>query len=66
MTGAAGLGFLVDTGRCYHMGSRVGPGRSRLMHTACYITWPAIYPNFMNKVVTKEPFTDRERLLLLP
>lgn len=66
VTAPAGAAFLVDTGRCYHMGSRVGPGKSRVMYTACYVTRPAIYPNFLNKIATREPLTERERLLLLP
>lgn len=61
----AGAAFLVDTGRCYHMGSRVAPGKSRLMYTACYLTRPAIYPDFLNKIRVSGPLTDRERLLLL-
>ena len=36
------------------------------MYTACYITRPAIYPNFLNKIRICEPLTARERLLLLP
>lgn len=48
------------------MGSRVAPGNTRLMYTACYITRPAIYPNFLNKIRICEPLTARERLLLLP
>jgi hypothetical protein len=66
MTGPAGSSFLVDTGRCYHMGSRVQPGRQRLMYTACYITWPAIYPDFRNHIRVRGELTGRERLLLLP
>jgi hypothetical protein len=63
---ASGAAFLVDTGRCYHMGSRVAPGKSRLMYTACYLTRPAIYPDFLNRIRVSEPLTTRERLLLLP
>jgi hypothetical protein len=66
VTASAGAAFLVDTGRCYHMGSRVAPGRYRLMYTASYISRPAIYPNFLNTIAIKEPLSERERLLLLP
>ena len=66
MTGSAGSSFLVDTGRCYHMGSRVASGRERLMYTACYITWPAIYPDFRNQIAVTGALTEREKLLLLP
>jgi hypothetical protein len=66
MVRPAGSSFLVDTGRCYHMGSRIAPGKQRLMYTACYITWPAIYPDFRNRFVAIGPLSEREKLLLLP
>lgn len=66
MTRSAGSSFLVDTGRCYHMGSRVEPGRQRLMYTACYITWPAMYPDFRHRIAVTGALSDREKLLLLP
>jgi hypothetical protein len=66
MTRSAGSSFLVDTARCYHMGSRIAPGKRRLMYTACYITWPAIYPDFRNRITVNGELSARERLLLLP
>lgn len=36
--------FMVDTGRCLHMGSRVAPGHERLLYTASYISVPRLYP----------------------
>jgi hypothetical protein len=66
MTGDTGSTFLVDTGRCYHMGSRIAPGRQRLMYTACYITWPPIYPDFRNHIAIAGELSEREKLLLLP
>lgn len=36
--------FIVDTSRCYHMGSRLYPNHSRLMYTALFTTLPPIYP----------------------
>lgn len=35
--------FLVDTSLCYHMGSRVAEGHSRLMSTSLYVTLPKAY-----------------------
>jgi len=35
--------FLVDTSVCYHMGSRVAEGHSRLMSTSLYVTLPKAY-----------------------
>ena len=66
MTAAAGTAFMVDTGRCYHMGSRVAAGRERIMYTACYITWPAIYPDFRNRIAVTGDLGEREKLALLP
>lgn len=64
ITALAGTSFLVDTGRCFHMGSRVEPGKQRLMFTACYVTRPAIYPDFDNKIAVGAPLTAREALVL--
>jgi hypothetical protein len=36
--------FLVETSRCLHMGSRLGPGHSRLLYTATFLRAPRIYP----------------------
>lgn len=36
--------FIVDTTRCYHMGSRLHEGNERLMYTALYTGLPPIYP----------------------
>lgn len=36
--------FMVETSRCFHMGSRVAGGHDRLMYTATYISAPRIYP----------------------
>lgn len=66
MFGDPGAGFLVDTGRCYHMGSRVGQGKRRLMFTACYVSRPAIYPDFLNRISISAPLTRAEQLLLQP
>lgn len=35
--------FLVDTSVCYHMGSRVAEGHSRLMSTTLFVTLPKAY-----------------------
>jgi len=35
--------FMVDTTRCYHMGSRLQEGHHRLMYTALYTGLPPIY-----------------------
>jgi hypothetical protein len=44
MTAPKGSAFLVDTGNCYHMGSRLAPGHSRLLYTALYTSVPRYFP----------------------
>ncbi len=52
MTGPKLSAFVVDTSRCYHMGSRLESGHSRLMYTGLYIGLPAIFPwNGKNQIV---------------
>jgi len=51
--------FLVDTSVCYHMGSRVSEGHSRLMSTSLYVTLPKSYwgkiKNFVRATRPLEP-----------
>lgn len=45
LTGKKFTAFLVDTSKCFHMGSRIAiPGEYRYMLTATFITLPSIYP----------------------
>jgi hypothetical protein len=43
MKGKKLAAFIVDTSRCFHMGSRVAPGSHRLLYTALFVTVPGIY-----------------------
>jgi hypothetical protein len=43
--------FLVDTSVCYHMGSRVAAGHSRLMSTTLFVTLPKAYPGSVRSFV---------------
>ena len=36
--------FMVDTTKCYHMGSRLTPGHHRLLYTALFTGIPSNYP----------------------
>lgn len=36
--------FMVDTAKCLHMGSRMGPGHGRLLYTATFFAFPRMYP----------------------
>jgi hypothetical protein len=56
--------FIVETSRCFHMGSRLAPGHRRLMYTATFLTAPPMFPR------SAPPFRlasamDRETQLLL-
>lgn len=45
LTGKKYTAFLVDTSKCFHMGSRItSQGQFRYMLTATFITLPSIYP----------------------
>jgi len=64
MTGASGATFMVATSDCLHMGSRVAPGRTRLLYTACFIGAPPIYPGFHNRIRLAEGTSETARLVL--
>jgi hypothetical protein len=64
MFGPKFTSFLVDTGCCYHMGSRVEEGKSRLMYTASFVTAPSMFPNFDNQIVIVRQPSAVESLLL--
>jgi hypothetical protein len=66
MIGTARSTFIVDTRACYHMGSRVGASRTRLMYTAAFISAPPIYPAFTNGIQIRRPLSRLERLVLRP
>lgn len=52
--------FMVDTNRCLHMGSRLSPGRERLLYTATFISVPRLFP----EPPARFRLTGRESLLL--
>ncbi|NEO82910.1 MAG: hypothetical protein F6J87_01420 [Spirulina sp. SIO3F2] len=58
--------FLVNTSHCYHMGSRLSSGKTRLMYTACFITHPTIYPNTKNPCLIKGKTNPIIQMLLTP
>ncbi len=45
ITGPALTSFIGDPGKIYHCGSRLAPGRTRLLYTALYTAYPSVYPN---------------------
>ncbi len=68
MTGKKYSCFMVDTGCCFHMGSRItNPKKSRLMFTATYSGLPPVYTNFNNRItLTNTAPSDIYQLALSP
>ncbi len=58
--------FLVDSARCYHMGSRVAEGHERLMFTATFTPWPPIHPGASNRIRLTDTASVLERAVLAP
>ena len=58
--------FMVDTGRCLHMGSRVSLGPARLLYTASYISVPRIYPEPPSRFRLVGNESEAVRWLLAP
>jgi hypothetical protein len=56
--------FIVDTAKCLHMGSRIQPGRSRLLYTATYFPPPRIYPEPPNRFHPIGELSPLERAVL--
>lgn len=53
ITGKKWTSFLVDTSQCYHMGSRVSDGHSRLMSTSLFVRLPKAYWGPLKQFVRK-------------
>jgi hypothetical protein len=59
--------FLVDTSVCYHMGSRVAEGHSRLMSTSLYVTLPkAFWGPVKGFVTVTKPLSDLQMAAINP
>lgn len=56
--------FLVDTGRCYHMGSRVAPGHDRLLYVATFTTFPKFNGRPAARFHITSPVSERQRVAL--
>jgi len=57
--------FMVDTTRCLHMGSRMGPGHGRLLYTATFFSFPRMFPGTKNRPFFATPNTTAFEKLLL-
>lgn len=57
--------FMVDTSKCLHMGSRIGPGHGRLMYTATFLAFPRMFPGAKKRPFTAAPDTSELQKLIL-
>jgi hypothetical protein len=57
--------FMVDTTKCLHMGSRMGPGHGRLLYTATFFSFPRMFPGAKNRPFFATPSTTAFDKLLL-
>lgn len=62
--GAKGFSFACVTSKCFHMGSRVACGESRLMLTATFIKPPRIYPTCRNRFSNRGGLNALESFVL--
>ncbi|WP_225189348.1 phytanoyl-CoA dioxygenase family protein [Bradyrhizobium sp. IC3195] len=59
------VSFIVDTGRCLHMGSRIAPGHGRLMYTATFIAFPRMFPGGKKRPFRATPgMSDLDKMIL--
>ncbi|OGJ58215.1 hypothetical protein A3C37_04605 [Candidatus Peribacteria bacterium RIFCSPHIGHO2_02_FULL_53_20] len=61
--GPAGSTFYIDTRGCYHLGSRMGMGHTRIAFVASFITHASPQP-FFNDITIVHPLTDVEKMVL--
>lgn len=55
--------FLLDTYNCYHLGSRLPPGKSRIALIATYVTFASYYP-YDNQIKLDGQVTPLQKLVL--
>jgi hypothetical protein len=61
--GPSGTVFYIDTRCCYHLGSRVAMGHSRIAFIINYVTYATPQP-FHNGIRFAHPLTEEEKLVL--
>jgi hypothetical protein len=57
--------FYIDTGRCYHLGSRLKEGHTRFAYLVTFVTHAPLYPND-TKCTLDGNLSEVERLVLTP
>ncbi len=63
ITGPAGTAFYIDTRGCYHLGSRVDIGHTRIAYIVTYVTAASLQP-FNNGIKIQHALTETEQLVL--
>lgn len=63
ISGSTGSAFYIDTRNCYHMGSRLAMGHTRLAYAATYLTSASLWP-FDNAIQVANILSGTEQLLL--
>lgn len=63
INGPAGTAFYIDTRNCYHLGSRLATGHTRLAYAATYLTSASLWP-FDNAIQIAHSLNGTEQLLL--
>jgi hypothetical protein len=57
--------FYIDTGRCYHLGSRLLEGQSRFVYVATFVSHAPLYP-VESGITLREGASEVERLAVVP
>lgn len=66
ITGKKFSAFMIDTSKCYHMGSRIKGAGTRLAFTVAYNLSIPIYPNPNNWIIINKGISEIERMVLNP
>lgn len=61
--GPKNTAFYIDTRNCYHLGSRIAPGHTRLAFMASFVSFASLQP-FSNGIKVISPLNEIERLVL--
>ena len=64
MKGPRFSAFFVDTGRCYHMGSRVAEGHERVLYVATFATYPKFNGRPATHFAVDGAASERQRVAL--
>lgn len=63
MMGPAGTAFYIDTRNCYHLGSRIAAGHSRIAYMASFVSFASLQ-SFRNGINVSSRLDDVQKLVL--